>query len=221
MKSREFFGKFLSGFLWGNILAMIIVVVLICVGVKYGLDIYTHHGEGIPVPNLKNLTYEKARRLLEQDGLGIVVSDSGYNKMLPADCILAQTPGYGSKVKAGHTIYVTVNSPSSPTLPLPDLVDNSSMREAEAKLTGMGFRLLDPQYVPGEKDWVYGIVCRGRRVNKGDRISIETPLTLLVGSGMYDEEDEDISYTDPEYDTGESGDTDDFEEVAEPPGGSY
>ena len=216
MKLKVFFGKFASRYLWGNILAMAIVVVVICTGVKYGLEIYTHHGEGIPVPDLRNMTFTKAKMLLDQDGLNIVVSDSGYNKLMPADCILAQSPGSGSKVKAGHTIYVTVNSPSSPSFAIPDLADNSSAREAEAKLTAMGFKLLEPLHVPGEKDWVYGIECRGRRVGTGDRVSIETPLRLVIGSGTYDDEDDDISYTEPEIDTGEASDIDDFEEVTDP-----
>ncbi len=217
MKIKDFFGKFASRILWGNILAMVIVVVLVCMGVKFGLEAYTHHGEGIPVPELRNMTYAKARLLLEQNGLRIVVSDSGYNKRLPADCVLAQTPGSGSKVKSGHIIYVMVNSPASPTYAIPDLAENSSAREAEAKLTAMGFRLLEPKHVPGEKDWVYAIESRGRRVGAGDRVSIDTPLRLVIGSGTYDDEDEAISYTEPEYDTGESAEIDEFEEVSEPP----
>lgn len=216
MKLKEFFGKFASAYLWGNILAMVIVVVLLCIGVKYGLESYTRHGEGIPVPDLRNMSYERAKALLEQDGLDIVVSDSGYNKALPAECILVQSPAAGVKVKSGHIIYVTVNSPSSPTFAIPDIIDNSSMREAVAKLTAIGFRMLEPEYVAGEKDWVYGVVSRGRRLNAGDRVSVEDPLRLVVGSGMIDDDSDDIRYTDPEYDTGES-DFDDFEEVSEPP----
>ena len=93
MKVKEFFGKFVSGYLWGNLLAMLLVVVALLFGVKYGLEYYTHHDEGIEVPNLVNMYYSKARILLENEELQIVVSDSGYNKRLPADCILAQTPG--------------------------------------------------------------------------------------------------------------------------------
>lgn len=219
MKLKEFFGKFASWYLWGNILAMAVVVVALCLGVKFGLESYTRHGEGIPVPDLSNMSYSRAMALLEQSGLKIVVGDSGYNKKLPAECILAQNPGAGANVKSGHTVYVTVNSPSSPSFAIPDIVDNSSMREAVAKLTAMGFRLLDPQYVPGEKDWVYGVTARGRRLGTGDRVSIEEPLTLVVGSGMTDDSNDDIRYTEPEYDTGES-DFDDFEEVAEPPSGA-
>ena len=198
MKTRDFFGKFASGYLWGNLAAMVLVVVALAFGVKYGLELYTHHGEGIKVPDLSKMNYEKAYQLLESDGLRIMVSDSGYNKKLPADCILAQTPGPGTEVKQGHVIYVTVNSPSSPSFAIPDLVDNSSYREAEAKLMALGFKLLPPQYVVGEKDWVYGIMSRGRRINTGDMVSIGTPLTLLVGNGHYGE-DYDINYTEPDY----------------------
>ena len=215
-------GKLGSRYLWGNLLAMALVAVALALGVKYGLALYTHHGEGIKVPNLSKMTSHDARLLLESDGLVMMVSDSGYNKKLPADCILAQTPGAGTQVKRGHIIYVSVNAPSSPSFAIPDIVDNSSYREAEARLSALGFRLLPPKYVEGEKDWVYGILSRGRRVGTGDMVSIGTPLTLLVGNGRYGD-DEDISYMESETpvyglpDAEDEADVDDFEEM--PQGG--
>ena len=215
MEAKEFFGKFASGFLWGNILAMVLVVVALAFGVKYGLDVYTRHGEGIEVPKVEGMVYQNARALMEERGLYLVVTDSGYNKRLPANSILIQNPGPGMKVKQGHTIYVTVNSPSSPSFAIPDVVDNSSFREAEAKLTAIGFKLTPPQQVEGEKDWVYGILCRGRRVSTGDRISIDTPLTLLIGNGHYSAEEE-IDYVGSETQpVQEGGETDEFEEIVE------
>ena len=144
MKAKDFFGKFCSKFLLGHLLAMLLVVIALVIGVKYGLDWYTHHGEGIEVAKVEGMLYKNAYSLMTEDGLNIVVSDSGYNKQLPADCILSQNPGPGTKVKSGHTIYVTVNSPSSPSFAIPDVVDNSSYREAEAKLMALGFKLLPP-----------------------------------------------------------------------------
>lgn len=214
MKAKDFFGKFCSKFLLGHLLAMLLVVIALAIGVKYGLDWYTHHGEGIEVAKVEGMLYKDAYSLMTEDGLNIVVSDSGYNKQLPADCILSQNPGPGTKVKSGHTIYVTVNSPSSPSFAIPDVVDNSSYREAEAKLMALGFKLLPPKLVEGEKDWVYGILCRGRRVSTGDHVSIESPLTLMIGSGTYDS-DEEIDYIEPEYQLMLNGDVDDFEEVTE------
>ena len=130
MNTKEFFGKFCSKFLIGNLLAMFLVVIALMFGMHYGLSWYTHHGEGIQVPNLEKKSYADARMMIEELKLNIIVSDSGYNKRLPADCVLAQNPGPGTSVKEGHTIYVTVNSPSSPSFPIPDLADNSSYHEA-------------------------------------------------------------------------------------------
>lgn len=216
MKTKEFFGKFCSKFLIWNLIAMALVVILLIVGVNYGLDWYTHHGESIRVPNIEGMRIDKARETMEECGLEIVVTDSGYNRRLPADCVLTQNPGAGLTVKSGHTIYVTINSSNSPSVAIPDVVDNSSYREAEAKLISLGFKVLPPQYVTGEKDWVYGVSCNGRKVSTGERVSIEQPLTLLVGSGQYsaDEELNVIGGDDAMMQSGD-GEVDDFEEVTE------
>lgn len=226
MNVKEIYSKLGKFYVPFHLFLMVAVVVLLYFMVKFGLSLYTHHGEGIEVPELKGMGYHRARLLLEERNLNIVVSDSGYQKTLPADCILAQTPGFGSKVKSGHTIYVTVNSPSSPTFAIPDIVDNSSYREAEAKLMAMGFRLTEPQRVVGEKDWVYGILCRGRRVSNGDRVAIDYPLTLMIGTGSYDEDDAVLDdYVEPTYEAdptegmnapSTTGEVDDFEEVTAP-----
>ena len=83
----------------------------------------------------------------------------------------------------------------------------------------MGFRLTPPQEVVGEKDWVYGIVCRGRRVSNGDRVPIDYPLTLMIGKGNYDEM-EGVEFVDPTYDPDmidqQPSDMDDFEEITTP-----
>ena len=92
MKSKEFFGKFLDRRLWGNLVAMAVVVAALCLGVKYGLDVYTHHGEEIPVPDVRGMGFNEAKALIEGNGLRVEVGDTGYNKRMPADCVLLQNP---------------------------------------------------------------------------------------------------------------------------------
>ena len=192
MSKGKLIGKFTDWRLWAHLLSMLLVFLLFCIGIKFGLDLYTRHGEEVPVPNVVNMDFDKAKLLLDEYDLRIQVADSGFNKRMPADCILAQTPGASARVKSGHVVYVTVNSPSSPTVTIPDLIDNSSLREAEAKLAAMGFKLLPPKRIVGEKDWVYGIISRGRRIGTGDRVNTDAPLTLIVGDGGYEGEDEDM-----------------------------
>lgn len=233
MTSSEFFNKFKSKYLWGNLFAMVVVVILLCVGVKFGIDLYTHHGEAIPIPDIRHKNFADAARILDDAGLQIEVTDTGYVRNLPPDCILEQSPAPGDRVKSGRIIYVTINSGHTPTLTIPDVIDNSSLREAMAKLTAMGFKLGTPQYIPGEEDWVYGILVKGRHVVAGDKVSIDAVLTIQVGNGQRDAADS-VNFVEPmdthddfeEESGGTSGDDDDFEvipgtETSEPSSSSH
>ena len=80
MKSSEFIGKFKSRYLWLNILGMIAVVLICIFGLKYGLAIYTHHGEAITVPHIKFKSYQEAEAQLKRLGLELQVVDTGYIK---------------------------------------------------------------------------------------------------------------------------------------------
>ena len=216
MKTSEFFGKLKSTYFWGNILAMIIVVAGVCWGTSFAIDIYTHHGESVAIPNIKQKSFADAEHILADAGLSVVVSDTGYVKSLPPDCILEQSPAAGSHGKTGHVIYVIVNASRSPEISLPDIIDNSSLREAMAKLTAMGFKLTQPQFVPGEKDWVVGVVAGTHQLQAGDKVAVDTPITIQVGNGQLSADDS-INFIDNAIDSEdfieEGGDVDDFHEV--------
>jgi beta-lactam-binding protein with PASTA domain len=128
---------------------------------------------------------------IETLGLEAVVADSGYNRKLPPGTVLDQLPAAGAEVKSGRSVYLTVNSSSAPMLVMPDIADNCSMREAQARLSSLGFKLGPVQYIPGDKDWVIAVKCHGRYVMRGERVPAETYITLVVGSGN----DEDMADT--------------------------
>ena len=197
MKAAEIAKKIFSLGLWANLLAMVLVVVLLCFGVKYGIDLYTHHGEKIQVPNVRHKSFADAEHILDKLGLQIAISDTGYVKTLPPDCILEQSLVPGQVVKSGRTVYVVVNASSTPTLTIPDVIDNSSYREARARLTAMGFKVGDPEYVPGERDWVYGIKCKGRLVGTGQRVPVDAYIIIQVGDGRRDLSDS-VAYMEAE-----------------------
>ena len=89
----------------------------------------------------------------------------------------------GKRVKPGHTIYITINSAGSPTLVIPDVIDNGSWREVQARMMSLGFKLGEPQYIPGEREWIYGITVNGRPIKTGDRVSADAKLIFQVGDG--------------------------------------
>ena len=73
MNGKEFLGKFKSSFLWANLLAMALVIVLCVMGVKYGLDTYTHHGEEVSIPDVRRRTFDDAECILNSLGFNVVV----------------------------------------------------------------------------------------------------------------------------------------------------
>ena len=178
----------LSPILWGNLLLMALLAVGLLVGVWMGLGIYTHHGEEIVVPNVEGKLIGDAEYTLEMEGLVAIVVDSTYDRNRPSGAIMVQLPKAGSRVKSGREIYLTINSRESPTVGLPDIADNCSLREAQERLRQLGFRVGPVERVPGDKDWVYGVKCQGRTVMAGERVPTDAVITLIVG----DNRDEDL-----------------------------
>ena len=183
MTIKEFFSFKTNKYFWLNLIAMMAVVILLLFGVLKWLDVYTRHGEAVVVPDVKGMTVGEAEMLLRNHGLVCVVSDSNYVKNKPAGSILELTPSAGQKVKEGRTIYLTINTLDVPLRLVPDVADNSSVRQAQAKILAAGFKLSESELISGEKDWVYGVKYKGRKLSMGDKVPVGATLTLLVGDG--------------------------------------
>lgn len=180
---KEFFSFKNNRFFWLNLTAMVVVCVAAALGTLRWLDGYTRHGEAVVVPDVKGMNLRLAENELDKQSLKSIVIDSSYAKGMPPGSILEQNPSGGSKVKEGRTIYLTINADSAPKVAVPDIMDNSSLRQAEAKLRALGFKLTEHEYINGEKDWVYNIKYRGRYLKAGEKIPHEAVLTLCVGDG--------------------------------------
>ena len=178
---KDFFSFKNNRAFWLNLIAMPIVVIFILLGVLHWLDVYTHHGESIIIPSVNGLPFKQAELELKKKNLKVVVVDSNYVKGMPAGAILDQKPAGGSKVKKGRSIYLTINTGEMPKVAIPDIIDNSSYRQAEARLRALGFKLTEPEYIEGEKDWIYGVKYNGKELLSGDKIPREAVLTLCVG----------------------------------------
>ena len=183
------FGKIKGGMktnaFWMHFFGVTSFFVLLFFFCQIGVKIYTRHGQGIEVPDIKGMQYSEAEYQLREMNLEVLVVDSDYVKDKPAGCVVDQSPAAGLKVKLNRTIYVTVNAASSPMLSLPDLADNSSKRQAMVKLKSMGLNIGPIETIDGEKDWVYAIKYRGRKIFAGDRIPSDATLTLVIGSGLF------------------------------------
>ena len=183
MKIKEFFSFKKNGFFWLNLLAMAGVAVLLLWGVLRGLDAYTRHGEAQVVPDVNEQTVMQAEEIFKRSGLVAVVADSNYVSSKPAGVVLDQSPSPGQRVKKGRMIYLTINTYSIPLVNVPDVADNSSVRQAEAKLIAAGFKLAEVEWQAGEKDWVYGVKYKMRELMPGEKVPRGAELSLMVGDG--------------------------------------
>lgn len=186
MTIKEFFSFKTNKFFWLNIVAMVVVVVVLVFGVLKWIDAYTRHGETVVVPDVKGMTIEEATKMFGNRGLVCVISDTKYVKNEEAGVVLDLKPAAGEKVKEGRTVYLTVNTLEVPMRVIPDVADNSSLRQAQAKLLSAGFKLNEVQLVNGEKDWVYGVKYQGRQLTAGEKIPLGASVTLMVGDGLAD-----------------------------------
>lgn len=178
---KELWKKLTSPILWGNLVAMIVVSILLLIGLWIWMGIYTHHGEVVEVPDVKNMQVSDARYALSRLNLLGEVQDSSYNRSLPAGMVLDQHPAPGSRVKSDRTIGLIINASQTPTLSVPDIVENCSRREAEARLKALGFKLGPTEYCSGDMDWVFGLKSGGRSLATGDHVPIDVPVVLVVG----------------------------------------
>lgn len=185
---KYFTGK--SGVIfWVNVLLAVGVLVCIPIVLFNTLDAYTHHGEKVSVPSVEGMKYFEAEEVLDKSGFVAIITDSTYKKSAKPGAVLDQIPAAGSLIKQGRVVYLTVNLNGEPLVKLPDLVDNSSYREAEITLKALGFKLTAPTYVEGvEKDRVLKIKQGKRAVNSGEMISKERALTLFIGAGEIEDD---------------------------------
>ncbi|KAA6350614.1 Serine/threonine-protein kinase PK-1 [termite gut metagenome] len=167
-----------------HLLAMGLLLFVLIMGVMFWLNKYTRQKEVVIVPEIRGMTLAIAERRLHIEGLEYVIADSNYiNRRLPGS-VLECTPSAGQMVKKGRTIYLTINKERAPEYFVPDVADNSSLRQAEAKILAAGFKLTKHELIAGEKDWVYDVKYNGQSLARGGKAPMEAALTLVVGNGL-------------------------------------
>ena len=175
-----------------NLLAMLAVLVAVPLIVLAWLDSYTLHGKTVDVPDVCGMQLEDAAETLNRSALDFEVVDYKYVKNAEEDEILEQRPLPASKVKAGRKIAIVMNSGKEPTKVIPDVIDNCSLREAQARLRASGFKLGENIVVAGEKDWVYSLLCNGDTLENGAYVPVGSTISIIIGGGDEVVDDEPI-----------------------------
>lgn len=170
-----------SGWIVKNLLLAVAVFGLLILGAYLGLNVLTHHGRELEVPDLTNMKVNEARYTAEMEGLRIEVTDSVYIRRMGRGLVYSQNPKPGGKVKKGRKIRLTINSVTPKKVQMPNLV-GYSMRQARAELGSRGLALGRLIYVNDmATNNVLRQLLRNREVKPGTPVESGTAIDLVVG----------------------------------------
>src|SRR6266516_1379066 len=130
----------------------------------------------IEIPNVVGQPYASARSALL--GAGLNATETLVDSNQPADTVVSQSPGAGTRVGSGTTVTLSVSRGSTATTPVPD-VTNQDEPTAKAILTGSGFKvktMKQPVTDPGEQ----GIVV-SQQPGGGTSAPAGSTVTIFVG----------------------------------------
>lgn len=172
-----------------NLGLVILTYILLVGGTLFYLEVRTHHGEKIAVPNLLGKHISKIDYLLDDSGLEYVLIDSIYRPEFRNGTIVKQFPEPTSQshifVKSSRIVEVSV-SKKVRFVSVPILL-NKSRRYAESILRNKGLRFK----VSFKKSKDVGAVISQKYKNRMMRDEVKLPygsvIHLVIGKAMTEE----------------------------------
>lgn len=181
MSVREFLK---SRLFWRQVGLAIAIGVAIVIVLIIWLNIYTHHGQSRPTPEVRGLTIKEAMKVAEKNRMRFQVIDSVYTSFVPRGCVAEQLPLPGHRIKRGRTLKVTINAFNPEMVAVPDLV-GLPRRQALSMIESAGLQVGQLSYVPDlTVDFVLKQMIHGREVNAGDSVQKGIVVDLVLGRGL-------------------------------------
>jgi beta-lactam-binding protein with PASTA domain len=149
-----------------------------------GLNIYTRHGQSVPVPDFFGLNMEETRSLAKKSKMRYQVIDSVYTTLVLRGCVAEQNPKPGFKVKKWRNIALTINAYRPEMVAVPNLVD-LPLRQAVALIESSGLVMGTLRY---KSDLSVNVVLNqlynGKDIADKDSIQKGSLIDLVLGKGL-------------------------------------
>ena len=167
------------------VLSVILTIVLIVAAI-FGLSAYTRHGSEFEMPNYIDCNSDSLMST-NPDGFIFVVRNILYDKDKPEGTVLEQDPLPGEMVKTGRRVYLTCSSTVPPTVAMPQLAGDITLRQAMTILENNGLVLEKVIYTESDNvNLVLEQYYKGRPIAKGTVINKGSKITLEVGARLTD-----------------------------------
>ncbi|NCO55555.1 MAG: penicillin-binding protein [Bacteroidetes bacterium CG02_land_8_20_14_3_00_31_25] len=162
------------------------VTIILLITSFFSINLYTHHGEAISVPDLSGLSFEQSQRIADNKGFIVEISDSVHFHDKEKGTVVSQEPVPNSKVKTGRTIYLVVNGIEAEKVPMPDLT-GISVRQATSDAELFGLKIGKLSYVPDISTTVLEQKYKGKSIKTNTLILKGATIDLIVGKGESNE----------------------------------
>ena len=184
MGKNGFFKMESVGDLLKHLLITVGILCFLVIGYFYiYLPNETNHGDKMIVPDLLGLSSERLDSALKDYTLRFEISDTAFSDEYKPLEIIRQFPHAGSLVKPDRKIYLTVNRKNPPTLPLPNL-EEQSLINAQAIIQSNELKVGRIIYMPSPfSELVLEMRIDGIKVDSGMRVTKGTIIDLYVGDG--------------------------------------
>lgn len=167
-----------------NLALIALAVLALAVTAHLVMQAATRHGSRNTVPDFTGIQLADAERLAAGRDLRLHINDSLFVASYDGGIVLDQLPEAGTTVKAGRTVYITINAFGQKIVDVP-YVAGRSLRQAKnmLEIAGLGIDRLvyrtdmATNYV--QEQWY-----DGRRMEKGDgtQAPMGSGITLYVGA---------------------------------------
>jgi len=169
-----------------NLLVIILLVGMLIFLFFSLLGVITNHDETEKVPSVTGKTYDEAKKILQAAGFETGLQDSIYSDTARPLQVIRQSPDVEAVVKAGRTVYLTINRAVPPQIEMPDL-RGFSIKSATMYLQSLGLKVGDTSYVydiarNAVKDQLYN----GKTISPGTKVNMGSNIDLVIGNGVID-----------------------------------
>ncbi len=183
--AKHVYYMFQSPYFLKHLAGILVFLGIIIGGSLIWLNVYTHHGEKIEVPDFSGLKLEQARRLAQSKDIQLMVTDSTYIAEKPPGIVLRQNPRARAFVKEGRKIYLTVTKRQADLVTLPKLWGNTeNYRQYAKKLQRLGIHskivkeVYDRRLMPGT---ILKVFYRSKDVSKKINKDMQVPVGATIG----------------------------------------
>lgn len=145
------------------------------------LPMYTRQGVAITVPEVREMSYDDAVRVLERQRLQPERRNQPFNPTLARDAVVDQNPGPDARVKPGRRIYLYVNSGTERSVSMPEVRTLTESR-ARATLTELGLRQIEIRR--DDRPSPYPGTVTNQSPEAGETLRTGESVTLWVSPGF-------------------------------------